>query len=406
MPALLRTRLSAARRLAAKKRLRLYLVGGAVRDLLLGRDVKDLDLAIEGDAVAFARALSRGLRGKVRSHERFRTVTLEFDEGARLDVASTRAESYEAPGVLPRVVPASLDRDLARRDFTINAIALRLAPQRRSAVIDPLGGARDLERRTVRMLHEASARDDPTRAFRAVRYANRLGFRIDARTRAWIGKAIALHAFDAVSGDRIRRELRLLFSEEDRAGAVRLMGSLGLDRVVDDALRHDSRTLSGLRRAERIAGRNPGRTTWLLFLLVWSGPLDAAARERVSRRLSLAGEEARALRSFSSLLDDLEGDWSRAGPSCLLGGGHSSDEIAAAAALLGRPAGRRVEEALQVSSMRLEIGGRDLIAAGIAAGPGIGQALQLTLAARRDGKISKREELAFAVREARRRVAP
>ena len=331
-------------------------------------------------------------------------MALEFPDGSRLDVASARSETYEGRGALPRVAAASLERDLARRDFTINAMALRIAPRRRPALVDPFGGARDLERRTIRMLHEASPLDDPTRAFRAVRYANRLGFRIDSNTRRWIERAARLGAVESVSGDRLRRELRLLFSEPGRAGAVRLMGRLGIGRWVDPALRHDAPTLASLRRAEGVARRHPGQTSWFLFLLVWSADLDAASRERLSRRLSLAGEESERLRSFPSLLSDLRKRSSRATPSALLARGPSPDEIAAAAARLGGPAGRRIERALPVFSTRLEIGGRDLIAAGVAAGPRIGRALKVTLAARRDGKISRREELAFAVGEARRTV--
>jgi tRNA nucleotidyltransferase (CCA-adding enzyme) len=269
-------------------------------------------------------------------------------------------------------------------------------------LIDPFGGARDIGRKSIRMLHESSPQDDPTRAFRAVRYANRLRFRIDPLTRRWIAQAARQGAFDAVSGDRMRRELRLLFSEPDRARAARVMGELGIDRMVDPDLRHDAAVLASLRRAEGIARRHPGQTTWLLFFLVWSGGLDPAARERLSRRLSLAGEDGRRVRSFSTLLGDLRGDPSRVTTSALLARGSSPDEVAAAAALLGDPAGRRLERALRVFSTRLQIQGRDLIAAGIAAGPRIGRALKVTLAARRDGRISSSGELAFAIREARR----
>jgi tRNA nucleotidyltransferase (CCA-adding enzyme) len=398
----LRKRLAAARRVASKRRSPLYLVGGAVRDLLLGKPVADIDLAIEGDGVVFARALARELGARPRPHERFGTVTLEFRDGSRLDIASTRAETYEARGALPSVAAAPLGRDLARRDFTINAIALRLAPRRRPVLIDPFGGVRDIGSGTIRMMHENSPQDDPTRAFRAVRYANRLRFRIDPRTRRWIRQAAHHGAFDGVSGDRMRRELRLLFSEPDRATAVRLMGALGIDRMVDPDLRHDEPVLASLRRAEAIARRHPGQTTWLLFLLVWSGELGPSARERLSRRLSLAGEADRRLRSFSALLGDPREDPSRVMPSTLLERVIYADEIAAAAALLGGTAGRRLERALRVSSTRLQIRGRDLIAAGIAAGPRIGHALKVTLAARRDGRISKSGELAFAIREARR----
>jgi tRNA nucleotidyltransferase (CCA-adding enzyme) len=373
-----------------------------VRDLLLRRPVFDVDLAVEGDGIAFGRLLARRLRANALPHARFGTVALEFGDGSRLDVASTRAETYDAHGALPRVSAAPLDRDLARRDFTINAMALRIAPRRLTVLVDPFGGARDLARKTIRMLHEASPRDDPTRALRAARYANRLRFRIDPRTRRWIAAAARIGAFDAVSGDRIRRELRLLFLEPGRARAVRLLGSLGIARAIDPALRHDAPIVESLRRAEETARRHPGMTTWLLFLFVWSGSLDAGERERLSRRLSLAGEEEKRFRSFSSLLGDLRTDPSRAAPSNLFARGSCPDEIAAAAALLGGSLGRRLDRALRLSSKRLAIGGRDLIAAGVSAGPRIGHALRVTLSARRDGKISRREELAFAVRAARR----
>jgi hypothetical protein len=183
---------------------------------------------------------------------------------------------------------------------------------------------------------------------------------------------------------------------------VRLMGTIGIDNTVDPALRHDAQTLASLRRAEAFARRHPGRTTWLLFLLVWAAGTDPAAVERLSRRLSLAGEDARRLRSFSALLGELREAPSLAAPSTLLARGAGPDEIAAAAALLGGPASRRLDRALRVFSTRLAIKGRDLVAAGIAVGPDIGRALRITLAARRDGRISGAQELAFAVATARR----
>ncbi|MFY9552480.1 MAG: tRNA nucleotidyltransferase, partial [Thermoanaerobaculia bacterium] len=183
----------------------MYLAGGVVRDLLLGRPVKDLDLAVEGDAEAYSRSLAEALSASRRAHGRFGTATLELPSGDRLDVASTRRETYAGPGALPDVTSGGpIEEDLRRRDFTVNALALEVAPGRR--LVDPFGGRADLARGVIRFLHALSPQDDPTRALRAVRYANRLGFRIAPSARTAIRAAIASGAFRGVSGDRLRRE--------------------------------------------------------------------------------------------------------------------------------------------------------------------------------------------------------
>src|SRR5262249_43072217 len=156
------------------------------------------------------------------AHPRFGTATLALPGGAHLDVASARAETYAHPGALPRVRAGHLAADLARRDFTINAMALRLAPGE-PRLEDPHRGPSDLARGLVRMLHPGSPHDDPTRAFRAVLYANRLGFRIAPATRRWIREAVDSGAFERISGDRRRRELVRILSEPRRAAAVSAM---------------------------------------------------------------------------------------------------------------------------------------------------------------------------------------
>jgi tRNA nucleotidyltransferase (CCA-adding enzyme) len=377
----------------------LYLVGGPVRDLFLGRPPLDLDMVVEGDALAFARRLGRALDVPARVHERFGTATLPLPGAGQLDVARARRETYAGPGALPRVEPAPVAEDLGRRDFTINAMALELAPGRR--LLDLFGGKADLARRVVRMLHPGSPVDDPTRAFRAARYANRLGFRVDSQTRRWIARASRSGAFEPVSGDRLRRELRLIFSEENRAGAVALLRDLGLDRVIDPALPRGASVLPRMRRAEAIAARYPGETGWLLFLLVWTSGLDGPARERLCRRLSLTGEDARGLRAWPAIVETLRAAGPGQSPSSTLAHEFSGDTLAAAAATHAGALGRRLEAALAARQTRLTIGGRDLLAAGLPAGRAIGEALKATLSARRNGKISPRQELAFALTAAR-----
>jgi len=213
--------LAAAGRLADASRLPLYLVGGAVRDLLLGRSSIDLDLAAEGPAdgvLEFAGRLSALPGWRLgASHRRFGTATLAAPDGLRVDLAAARTETYARPGALPVVTGgAPILEDLGRRDFTIHAMARRIgADGSLGSLLDPFGGREDVLRRTIRLLHARSLVDDPTRAFRAVRYAVRLGFGVDRSFRAALGLARREGAFEALSGDRYRRALEELLGEDD-----------------------------------------------------------------------------------------------------------------------------------------------------------------------------------------------
>ena len=395
-----------ARRLARETGTRLHLAGGVVRDLLSGRAVRDVDLVVEGAAADFARRLAKrlGPDAAVKVHERFGTATLTLAGGSRLDLASSRREAYAAPGELPRVTPgASIEEDLARRDFTINAMAMELAPGRRPGVTDPFGGRRDLARRTVRALHAGSFEDDPTRAFRAVRYANRLGFRIDPATRRAIRRAVESGAFDRVSGARLRAELVKLFAERGRGAAVRRLHALGLDSAIRPALGRASRS-GAIRRLSIAEGLAAGRegVTWLCYLLAWMGRMTTESAHALAARLELAGREAGRLHGWPRTLRRVSPGISRRRPSEIARrtAGLSEDELLAAASLV-RGADRRVLTPGGAPGLRLRIGGADLVAAGIPAGPAVGEALARTLDARLDGEIPAGDELAFALRAAR-----
>jgi tRNA nucleotidyltransferase (CCA-adding enzyme) len=394
--------LSAARAVARTRRLRIYLAGGAVRDLRLGRPIADVDLVVEADALGFAKDLASRLSGSLKEYPRFATATLTLSEGSTLDVAATRTERYGRPGALPAVTTGvKIEEDLGRRDFTVNAMALELSPGRR--LVDPFGGEVDLERRNLRSLHGGSFLDDPTRALRAVRYANRLGFRIERATRRQIAVAVETGAFSGVSGDRMRRELRLIFEEPRRASALAAMLRLGIAHALDPALCAAASAAARVRRAETLAATHGPSVTWLCYLLAWmseSGERDAV---RVSDRLGLAGAESRTLRAWAGVV-------ARCGPGLAAlpvselsrrTRGLSSDEIVAAAARLPAPDRRALLAAASPSMrVRLTIRGTDLRAAGVPAGPAIGRALASTLAAREDGRIEAAQELAFALRAA------
>ncbi|MGH9458866.1 MAG: hypothetical protein ACRD2J_14630, partial [Thermoanaerobaculia bacterium] len=181
-----RIQLDAAAAAAVDEDVRVWLVGGPVRDLLLGRAVGDLDLTVEGDATRVAARLAERLGGTVREHAPFATATVSFPD-ATVDVATARSEHYPLPGALPLVSPETLREDLLRRDFSINAMAVDLAT---GALEDPAGGAADLEARRVRVLHDRSFLDDPTRIYRALRLAVRLGFSLETRTAMLMREAI------------------------------------------------------------------------------------------------------------------------------------------------------------------------------------------------------------------------
>src|SRR3990170_1587917 len=205
LPAAAREALDALILAARARSLALYAVGGCVRDLLLERPILDLDLTLEGDAPALARATATGLPGvRCTVHPTFRTATLKSD-GIRIDVASARAETYERPGALPTVRPGSLHDDLRRRDFTANAIAIALSGGLTGGLIDPFHGEADLEAGLLRALHQASFRDDATRILRGARYEARLGLRFEPQTLRWLKRDVRY--LEAISGPRLRDEL-------------------------------------------------------------------------------------------------------------------------------------------------------------------------------------------------------
>jgi len=208
------------RDVAREKRVHPYLVGGPVRDLLLGRQSIDVDLTLEDGASTLARALAKRVEGRVRSFPQFLTYKVVAENWPVIDIATARTEKYRQPGALPSVSPGRLRDDLLRRDFSINAMAMDLTD---GSIHDPAGGEADLRNRIVRVLHDQSFIDDPTRIFRAVRLATRLGFSFDVTTSALMRAAIDSNAMSTITKERIWREL---FQAMDEAEAPRVLAKL------------------------------------------------------------------------------------------------------------------------------------------------------------------------------------
>lgn len=209
-----------------------YLVGGSVRDLLLGKSINDLDIIVEGDAIALAERLVEVYGGRHTPHFKFRTAFWHVPNfGHVVDLITARSETYEKPGALPTVKPSTIEDDLARRDFTINAMALRLDGAGLGEILDPLEGQADLERGVIRVLHPNSFIDDPTRIFRAIRYESRYGFAVEPATLALIDSK-ALKVLEWLSGERVRNELDLILDENSADNILARALELGVLNAV------------------------------------------------------------------------------------------------------------------------------------------------------------------------------
>ena len=208
-----------------------YLVGGSVRDLLRGETNLDIDIVIEGDAIAFAQAIGKKLNAKVKTHQAFGTAVVITDS-LKFDVATARTEYYETPAALPKVEMSSIKKDLYRRDFTINALAVKLNSQDFGSLLDFFGAQRDLKEKTIRILHNLSFIEDPTRAFRAIRFSERFGFKISKHTLNLIKTAVRINLFEKLSGSRLYDELNLLFLETEPIKAVKRLSELDLLRFI------------------------------------------------------------------------------------------------------------------------------------------------------------------------------
>ena len=217
--------------------LNVHAVGGFVRDLLLGVDNLDMDVTVEGDGIFFAERFAAGHGCRVRGHHKFGTAVMIFPDGTKIDVASTRLEYYESPGVLPTVERSSLRHDLYRRDFTINTLAFALNANRFGRLTDYFGGQQDLQERVVRVLHNLSFVEDPTRVFRAIRFEQRLGFHLAPHTENLIRSAVRMNVLDRVGGTRLLNELILIMEEREPAGAMGRIAHLGLLPFIHPSLK-------------------------------------------------------------------------------------------------------------------------------------------------------------------------
>ena len=283
-------------KLADTQEVAAFLVGGFVRDLLLNIPNFDLDVVIEGDGIRFGKALAQELKAEWRIHERFGTVsialpkTLNIPQMHHLDIATARTEYYEYPTALPTVERSSIKKDLYRRDFTINALAIRLN-RTSGELLDFFGGRRDLKDKIVRVLHSLSFVEDPTRVFRAIRFEQRFGFQISKETQHFIQQAETMELFQRLSGSRLGNELIHILEEPEPAKGIQRLNQFKLFRFIHPKLQWKEPAPSLFESGEKILAwhevesAKPGTGRWLLYAMAWFESLGKAELVKTWKRL-------------------------------------------------------------------------------------------------------------------------
>jgi len=376
-----------------------YLVGGLVRDLFLGVGSIDLDIAVVGDGIAFARRAGGELGGGVAVYDRFRTATITMPDLTRVDVATSRSETYERPGALPDVKPAPIAADLVRRDFTINALAVDLDPDKFGALVDPHGGAADLAARRLRVLHDRSFLDDPTRIVRLARFAARFDFVPEPHTRELLDAALESRALDFLSADRLRHDFCLAFGEPDPGAVFGFLESVGALFAILPGAAPGGEFPGLLERALGLVSFVEKGSQWdpdalyLLLLLRDAGPEDLTA---AIRRLGLKAGSRDAVESVPRLREMVrmaEAAEKASAVRGLLDG--RPLELQLAVAVMAETEKSRRALLAHISHGRLlkpELTGDDLIIMGFNPGPGIGRILGALTDAKLDGTVETLED--------------
>ncbi len=379
-------------RKAADRNEKAYLVGGMVRDLLLDNDNYDIDITIEGDAVALAREMMGSTSDSITVHKQFNTAKIKW-QGWNIDFVTARSEKYAKPGALPEITPGSLEEDLRRRDFTINAMAVGLTGDSYGLLYDPCNGQRDLVDRKIRVLHDRSFIDDSTRIWRGLRYEQRLGFHLEPHTLEFLKRDIPM--LDTVSGERIYYEIDCIFKERYPEKVLERAHQLGVLKKFNPSIKFDMWMNERFSQAREMSF--PHSPSPIIYWLLVTYDLSLETKEGIIARLHLPKQIAQAMRDCSSIKDRLK---------LLATPGISNSEIYhllygySLQAILANIIAGQVEESRPALALYMEklhsvkplLSGSDLIKMGIIQGPLLKDMLNALLDARLDGKALTRED--------------
>ncbi len=385
--------------IAAKQGWSLYLVGGVVRDLLLGRSNFDLDMVAEGDAIALGQRLAETTGGKITTHPRFGTAKLRWDKWT-IDIATARSETYARPGALPTAKPGILSNDLFRRDFTINAMAVELISGRWGQLIDLYGGQQDLKQKQIRILHKNSFIDDATRIWRAIRYEQRLDFNIETSTLRLLKRDIP--QLNSISGDRIRHELELVLKESVPEKVLSRADKLGVLAKLHPRLKIANQLADKFQAARQFS--EPESPSVALYLALLTYSLTKLEITNLISYLHLPKPPAQILRDNINLktkLPLLAKPKLRPSRVYELLDGYSATAITANSLATDSPVVRHNIQLFltKLRYVKPNTTGEDLKKLGVPTGPHIKEILQSLLEARLDRKVTSRKEEEEMVRK-------
>lgn len=379
-----------------------YLVGGSVRDVLLGEPNFDVDIVVVGDGIALAVALAQELEGRVRAHDKFGTAVVLYGQDERVDVVTARSESYEAPAALPTVEPGSIDDDLHRRDFTINAMAVSLKDGEPGLLVDPFEGHSDLQAGRIRVLHDRSFSDDPTRILRAIRYEDRYGFRMDDETVALARTCIATGHVGDLSGARLREELIALLEEGDVSHAIPRLAELEAEKEIHPHVVADAEAVQLFDRLRELSDR------YDLDVPAWRLGLAALARKLPSDEIAPwldglkvrrrdADQIAAAITDGPKIAEQLGGVSPTPADIVALAEPNAPDAPLFALGLTDLP--QLHEYFDRLAGIRLEITGADVAELGPGESPRVGEILAELRRRKLNGELEGRESELAAARE-------
>jgi len=271
-----------------------YIVGGFVRDLFLYRDNEDLDIVIEGDGIEFAKKYRKMVGARIHTYEKFGTAVVLFADGFKIDIASARMEYYKFPAALPTVEMSSIKLDLYRRDFTINTLAIQLNPNRFGTLIDFFAAQNDIKERTIRILHNMSFVEDPTRVFRAIRFEQRFDFSIGKLTAGLIENAVKMDFFKRLSGRRVFNELRQILEEENPTPALVRLSDYDLLKVIHPSIKLNKELIELLKAVKKVISWHDllfleePYMKWAVYFLVLISRCDRKTSDEICLKLELA----------------------------------------------------------------------------------------------------------------------
>jgi len=271
-----------------------YVVGGFVRDLFLYRTNEDVDIVVEGEGIAFAKKYAKMAGARIHTYEKFGTAVIIFPDGFKIDVASARLEYYKFPAALPIVEMGSIKLDLFRRDFTINTLAIQLNPDKFGTLIDFFSARKDIKEKIIRVLHNLSFVEDPTRVFRAIRFEQRFGFTIGKLTNGLIANAVSMNFFQGLSGRRVLTELKQILEEDNPVPAIIRLNDYDLLKFIHPSIQFDNQLISVLNSVRKVMAwhdllfLDESYMKWVVYFLVLIHTCDQQRSEEICTRFELA----------------------------------------------------------------------------------------------------------------------